>query len=78
MIPVDVAQNDPVHVIRPQAPLREALDHVVVAAYWVPRFDVFSDWWWICGERFPKSEVEKKTGGRWISVSMSGRRGMLY
>lgn len=78
MIPVDVAQDDPIHIIRRQGPLREALDYVMVTAYWVSRFNVFSNRCGVGGERVAESEVEEETGGRWIIVCGSGGRGMLY
>lgn len=78
MIPVDMAQNDAVYIIRLQAPSRETLDYVMVAAYWMPRFDVFPNWWGVCGERLAEPKVEKKAGGRWMVVCSSASRGVLY
>ena len=78
MIPVNMAQDDPIHIIRLQTPSRETLNYVTVAAYWVPRLDMFQNWLRVCGERLAESKVEKKTGGSWIVRCSSARRWMLY
>lgn len=78
MIPMDMTQYDPINIIRFQTPLRQGLDCIMVTAYWVPRLDMFSNWWGVCGKRFAESEVEENTGGRRIILCNSGGRGMLY
>ena len=78
MIPVDMAQYDPIHIIRLQTSVCEAPDYIMVTAYWMPRFDVFSNWWRVCGKRFAESEIEEETGGRGILLCNSAMRWMLY
>ena len=78
VIPVDVAQNDPIYIIRLQASSRETLNYVMVAAYWMARLDVFPNWLRVRGERLAEPKVEKKTGGRRIVLCSGARRRMLY
>lgn len=64
MIPMNMAQDDPIHIIWPQTSSREALNYVLVAAYGPSRFNMFSNGGGVCGERFAESEVEEEMGGR--------------
>ena len=64
MIPVNMAQNDPIHIIRLQTSSPEALNYVIVVAYGSSRFNMFSNGCRVCGERFAKSEVGERICGR--------------